>query len=269
MLEKFARFFLENEKITIVLITIIAFFGVAAYMMLPKQYNPSIVAPAFNIQIPVNGYESTEASQFVAKSLENKIKELEGIDKIMSYSSDNFTSVMATFKVGVSQEIAKTRLYDKMYSNYDLRPFGVQDIVIKSIDPEELPQVSFALSYTGTGLRERETGIYLRSIANTIKEELKLVPDTTVIDIIGGYENSLSIELDTMKIESFGLDIGQVIATLKSSLVHASLGNMEQSDKTVLSLRSSYNSKEEIEGLLVSDIAGTKIYVHDIARVQE
>ncbi|MDP2395862.1 MAG: hypothetical protein Q8S84_00550 [bacterium] len=45
--------------------------------MLPKQYNPSIVAPAFNIQIPVNGYSSIDASQFVAKNLENKVKELE------------------------------------------------------------------------------------------------------------------------------------------------------------------------------------------------
>jgi multidrug efflux pump subunit AcrB len=77
MLEKFARFFLENEKITIVLISIIVFFGIGAYIMLPKQYNPSIVAPAFTIQIPVNGYSSTDASQFVARSLENKIKELE------------------------------------------------------------------------------------------------------------------------------------------------------------------------------------------------
>ena len=77
MFEKFTRFFLENEKITMVVITIIAFFGAGAYMMLPKQYNPSIVAPAFNIQIPINGYSSYDSSQFVAKELENKIKELE------------------------------------------------------------------------------------------------------------------------------------------------------------------------------------------------
>ncbi|MDD2916567.1 MAG: efflux RND transporter permease subunit, partial [Candidatus Gracilibacteria bacterium] len=318
MLEKFARFFLENEKITIVLITIITFFGVAAYVLLPKQYNPSIVAPAFAIQIPVNGYESREASQFVAKSLENKIKELEGIDKIMSYSADNFTSVMATFKVGISQETAKTRLYDKMYSNYDLRPFGVQDIVIKSIDPEELPQVSLAISYTGSELGEREvgiypnesgfpvscisedprtcsnpnlpkadggvpqglensrkpenqnvTGIYLRSIANSLKEELKLVPNTTVIDIIGGYENSLSIELDRTKIESSGLDIGRTIATLQASLTHASVGNMEGLDKTVLIVDASLNSKKELEGLLVSEVSGTKIFLRDIASVRE
>ena len=100
------------------------------------------------MEVPTPGYTSAEANQFVAKSIENKIKELQGVDKVYSYSMDGFASVMVAFKVGVDQEVAKTRLYDKMYSNYDLRPFGISDVRIKSIDPEDLPQVSFALTYS-------------------------------------------------------------------------------------------------------------------------
>jgi hypothetical protein len=59
---------------------------------------------------------------------------------------------MVSFKVGIPQETAKTRLYDKMYSNYDLKPFEVKDIIIKSIDPEELPQLSLAITYRGDDL---------------------------------------------------------------------------------------------------------------------
>lgn len=77
MLERFTKFFLENEKITIIAIVVIALFGSLAYVMLPKQYNPSIVAPAFMIQIPANGYTSYDASQFIARGIEDKIKELE------------------------------------------------------------------------------------------------------------------------------------------------------------------------------------------------
>lgn len=267
MIEKFAKFFLENEKITVVLITIIMFFGIWAYIMLPKQYNPSIVAPAFNIQIPINWYSSNDASQFVAKSLENKIKELEWVDKIMSYSSDNFTSVMVSFKVGIAQEIAKTRLYDKMYSNYDLKPFEVNDINIKSIDPEELPQISLALTYKWNDLDEKDSGIYLRSIANNLKEEIKQVPHTTVIDVIWGYTNDISIKLDRLKIESFWLDIGQVLAKLKSSTIYKTVWNIENETKTTLLLNSNLNSKKDLEWLLISNINWTKIYLKDIAEI--
>lgn len=267
MLEKFTKFFLENEKITIVFISIIVFFGIWAYLMLPKQYNPSIVAPAFNIQIPVNWYSSTEASQFVARSLENKIKELEWVDKIMSYASDNFTSVMVSFKVWIPQEIAKTRLYDKMYSNYDLKPFEVQDINIKSIDPEELPQVSLALTYKWDDLWDKETWIYLRSIANNLKEEIKQVDNTTVIDIIWWYEDDISIKLDKTKIESFWLDIWQVISTIKSNSIYKSVWNIESDSKTTLLLNTKNNTKKDIEWLLISNMAWTKIYLRDISKV--
>lgn len=99
MLSDFTRFFLENRKITIALIVIVALFGGLSYILLPKQYNPSIVAPAFNIEVPTPGYTSPEASQFVAKTVENKVKELQGVDKIYSYSMDGFASVMVAFKV--------------------------------------------------------------------------------------------------------------------------------------------------------------------------
>lgn len=77
MIGKFAEFFLSNRRITVTLIVIIAIFGSIAYALLPKQYNPSIVAPAFSITIPSASYSSTEASQFVAKTLENTVRELQ------------------------------------------------------------------------------------------------------------------------------------------------------------------------------------------------
>jgi hypothetical protein len=64
--------------------------------------------------------------------------------------------MMVTFAVGVEQEVAKTRLYDKMYSNYDLRPYQIDGIKINSIDPEELPQVAYAVIYTGDDLSQKE-----------------------------------------------------------------------------------------------------------------
>jgi len=148
------------------------------------------------------------------------------VDKIYSYSMDGFTSVMVAFKVGVDQEVAKTRLYDKMYSNYDLRPFGISDVKIKSIDPEDLPQVSFALTYSGTDIDSIRIGKYLRSVAVTIREELKQVPGTTVMDVLGGYKSDISIELDRQKIEAANLDMGQIMKQISLSFAHGTVGNI-------------------------------------------
>jgi multidrug efflux pump subunit AcrB len=152
MFEKFTGFFLKNEKITFIIILIISLFGLLSYILLPKQYNPSIVAPAFLIEIPSSGYNAQEGYEYIVKSLENKIYELPGIDDVYGYTADGAVSVMVAFKVGIKQEDAKTRLYDKMYSNMDLKPYGIQNIQIRSIDPEDLPQVTYAITYSGSNL---------------------------------------------------------------------------------------------------------------------
>ncbi len=184
MLEKFAKYFLDNQKITLVAITAISFFGILSYALLPKQYNPSIVAPAFEITVPVRGYSSADSSRLVVREIENRLAELEGIDDLYGYSGDEFASVMASFEVGTDAEKAKARLYDKLSSNYALRPYGIEAMNIRSIDPEDLPQVVFAVRYQGSALNQIEAGIYVRAIANLLKNEVKKIFGTSALDVV-------------------------------------------------------------------------------------
>ncbi len=103
-----------------------------------------------------------------------------------------------------------------MYANYDLRPYNINDVIIRSIDPEDLPQVTYAITYSGTSILDtKERGQYLQNIAKTLRESIKTVPGTTAIDIVGGYSNDIAIELSPERIETFGLDILSVIGKLR------------------------------------------------------
>lgn len=169
----------------------------------------------------------------------------------------------------MDQESAKTRLYDKMYSNYDLRPLGIEDVRIKSIDPEDLPQISFALVYSGSDLDTLRVGKYLRSVAVNIREELKQVPDTTVMDILGGYRNDISVELDRKKIEAAGLDMGRVMKQISTSFSHGTMGDVYGKDgKISISLDTELNNIDSVKNILIENTRGSKIYLRDIANIR-
>jgi multidrug efflux pump subunit AcrB len=51
--------------------------GLLSYIILPKQYNPTIVVPAFEIVVPSAGLDVDEISKIVVSPLENKLMELE------------------------------------------------------------------------------------------------------------------------------------------------------------------------------------------------
>jgi multidrug efflux pump subunit AcrB len=269
MFEKFTRFFLDNHKITLVVITTVSFFGILSYLMLPKQYNPSIVAPAFEIRIPVPGYGSEQASQFVVRELENRLRELPGIDKLYGYSEDEYAAVTVSFQVGTDLEAAKTRLHDKITSNMGSKPYGVQDISIRSIDPEELPQVAFALTYTGTGLSEIDTGIYLRTVANQIKESMKTVKGTSNLEILGGYDNGIHIQPDVRALEIHRLSVSDLGNILKSTIGERIMGISESGGKrNVISVDGEGNSVESLKNLPILDVGGVKLLLKDVAEVR-
>ena len=49
MFAKIAKFFIENSKLTFVLVLITIIAWTWSYLILPKQYNPTIIVPAFQI----------------------------------------------------------------------------------------------------------------------------------------------------------------------------------------------------------------------------
>ena len=99
MFSKFAEFFIKNSKLTIVLIIITLISGIGSYIIIPKQYNPTIIVPAFNVLVKAPSLSSDETKRLITNELENKIMEIEGIDEVFSVSADNYVGVMVKFKV--------------------------------------------------------------------------------------------------------------------------------------------------------------------------
>ncbi len=268
MFAKFAEFFIKNGKLTIVFILVTLISWVGSYFLIPKQYNPTIIAPAFHIFISSPSMSSWENQRLIMNELENKIMEIEGIDEVFGVAWDNYVWVMAKFHVGENAENAKIRLNQKLSQNMDLKPIGVENPVIKTLNPDELPQITYAISYVWSGsISAQEQQIYLRQIANTIKQELKIIKNVTTLDIIGWIKNNIVISLDLEKIESLHTDIMQVYQVLKNNDLSLPSGNFHLNNWERVFLETSWkvNNIEELKKLIISNKNGKIIYLSDIA----
>lgn len=214
------------------------------------------------------------------REIENRLAELEGIDDLYGYAGDERASVMASFKVGTDAEKAKARLYDKLSSNYALRPYGVEAMNIRSIDPEDLPQVSFAIRYVGSGLTETEAGIYVRAVANALREKTKRVSDASTLDIVGGYPNQLTVEIDPDKARGLGAEVAEIVGTLKSRIGYRAVGSLSDGkSSTLVALDGGGMDEESLKNLVVGYVGGsrteaagtvsngTPIYLRDVAKI--
>ncbi|MDQ7008846.1 MAG: efflux RND transporter permease subunit [Candidatus Gracilibacteria bacterium] len=277
MFGKIAEFFIKNGKLTVVLVLVILITGFGSYLILPKQYNPTIVVPAFQIVVPAMGLDSKEISTIVVSPLENKIMELEGIDKVYGVAGDNYGAVMVKFKVGIDKEKAKIRLIQKIRENMLLKPLGVGKPIIKTIDPDELSQIVFSISIIphlkkeGLGVvTSTEKYIYLRQIANIIKNKLKTVKNITTLEIVGGYKKDLVVELNLAEIESKNVDIMQVYESLEKNNLNLPSGDIitKSGNKIFVETSGKIKTKEELKKLIIGNFNGNVIYLEDIAKIK-
>ena len=270
MFERISRFFLVNTKLTLVIIFILLFFGMGAYILLPKQYNPTIVAPAFMIRVNTPIYSSMESYRLVGEPLEDALKEISGIDKVYTDSTDGHIAVMASFVVGLSQETAKTRLYDRLISRLDLRPLGAGDISIIAIDPEDLPQISYAIVRMGTGMSMIDTGRYLRSVALRIRDALRQVSGVSVMDVVGGFRGDVCVTLDSAKLDSLKLSLDTVLTTIRSQTTHTLVGTIHDPNdntKTTLVVDTNNDSIESIGSIVLTGHDGNRVFLKDVASI--
>ncbi len=270
MFAKIAKFFIENSKLTIVLVMVTLLSWIWSYFLIPKQYNPTIVVPAFSIFVPANWLSSKEVSRYIISPLENKIMELEWIDEVYWTAWDNYWAAMVKFKVWQDAEKAKIRLQQKLQENMDLKPLGVWNPIVTTIDPETLPQITYAISYNWIELNDEQKYIYLRSIATIIKNKLKTIKNLTTIDIVWWYKSDIIINLDIEKIESRNTDIMQVYDVLKKNNLNLPSWNIDNAfwDKIFVWVEAKVKNIEDIKKIVISNIWWNTLYLEDISDIK-
>lgn len=271
MFSKFAEFFIKNSKLTIVLILVTLLSGVGSYIIIPKQYNPTIIVPAFNIMISAPGMNASENQRLILSELENKIMEIEWIDEVFWVSGDNYVGAMVKFKVWENAEDAKIRLNQKILQNMDLKPIGVENPIIKAINPDELPQIVYGIYSTQTGsiLSDTQKSIYLRQIANIIKNKIKTIPNITTLDIVWGLKKNIVIELDIEKIEILPTDLIEIYDVLQKNNLNLPQWNFHTQNKERVFIETT-GKKEDIESIkkiLITNRNNSPVYLEDVANI--
>ncbi len=272
MFSKIAEFFIKNSKLTFVLVLITLISWVGSYIIIPKQYNPTIVVPAFQIVVEAPNLNSKDTKKLLLDPLEDKIMELEWIDEVFWTAWDNFVAVMAKFEVGVEKEKAKIRLLQKINENLDLQPEGVKAPVVKSIDPDDLPQITYVLafkSWNGITLSSQEQSIYLGEIAKKIKNELRKQVNITTLDIVGAKQKDISITIDTWLLEAKNIDVLQVYDVIKRNNIWLPAWDIiNDGEKIFVETYGSLTTPEMLENLIIMKTEEWVVKLSDFASVQ-
>ncbi len=202
----------QNSAMTPLLALVGLLMGLFAVMVTPKEEEPQIDVTFADVYIPFPGASPREVESLVTTPAEQVISEIEGIDKIYSFSQPDGAMIVAIFKVGVPRNDAVVRIYNKLYSNKDWMPqgVGVGEPIIKPKGIEDVPIVTITLADKSDRFDQQQ----LTQVAHGLETELKRIPGTRDIYTIGGQNTIVDVRLDPAKMNGFGITLDQLNQSL-------------------------------------------------------
>ncbi len=255
--------FVENRRLGVLTILAVFVWGFMSFMIMPKQYNPEITAPAFVVETQFPGASNEEVYRLITVPMEDTISELPQVDKIFSQSREGGVSMVTVqFVIGSSVENAKTALRQKIQGNIDQKPIGANDPVIRDVDPDTVPLVAFRLTSQDLSLAS------LRAVGYDVADVIKKVPQTGAVSVYGGYENHLVMDLDANALDRFGVSVMEVVQVIQNNNAGVFIDSIDQGmANRPIRVSGSVEDVEQAKKLIVKMNGDAPVFLSDVAKV--
>ena len=256
---KLAKLAIEKSKITIFISVIIIIFGIIGYIYIPKQAMPDLIPPMASIQVLAPGYTPDDVEKYVTKPIEDAILAVDGVDSIESITISN----LAIFNIMLDINESETQaIFDEIMSSINSLslPDNVQDPIFKSA--VIAPHAVYSISSDELSLLELENEVLLYA------EDLKNVNNVAQVNVIGGSDQQVYVNLDLSALETNGLTVSTVSNVIYFSSLEIPIGTLKTSEgSSSIEIPANYTSIEELENIVIGMNGMIPITLKDISTI--
>ena len=246
----------------LVLAALILVMGVYSYLTLPRESEPDISIPHIFVSTSYRGVAPGDMETAITVEIEKKLKGLDGLKNLKSVSSEGESLIDVEFSTGVDIDDALRKVKDKVDEAKGELPGDLEDDpYVFEVNLSEMPILVFSLSGT-CGLS------CLKDIADDLEDEIETVTGVLEVDITGGLEREIRVEVFPEKLAYYGLTINSLENIVKSENQNTSGGAIHLGDgKFQLRVPGEFTTPEEIYGLILATHNGDPVYLRDVALV--
>lgn len=192
------EFFLKKRIFTFVIIALLAYMGVMALLKLRVESLPEVNTPVIYVAVPLPGGAPEEVEALVSNPIEEKLAEIEDVDRLMSSSWQNVSLVVVFFKETVRADEKFKEFREKIAEARPSLPSEAMEPMIEEISFENLPMMF--LGFKGEG---KDPARLARHAAN-IKKELEAVPGVKKVIMTGAKEKQVEVLMDPQGLQKYG-----------------------------------------------------------------
>jgi HAE1 family hydrophobic/amphiphilic exporter-1 len=253
----------KRPLLIIVIFTVLLLFGVLSYSKLNYNLLPKIEVLTVTVSTVYLGASALEVENSVTKKLEDAFASIEGLDKINSTSQEGISQISVVLKSGTDINEAERNIQRKVDQAHNVLPLSIDQPVVKKINLEETPVIQAGIT------SKLVPKILFDLVDKQLRPILQNVPGVGQVNIIGGDEREIHVNIDQEKLKAYGLGITQVTEAVKNANQSFPAGKIETVNQQLsIQYDANVNSIEQIRNLIIQQKPGKgSIFLKDVAEV--
>lgn len=260
----FTSWCINNATSIYVFTVIILGWGLFTYNSLPKELFPDVVVPTISIVTIYPGASPEDIETLITKPIEKQVKGLNGVKKVTSNSLSDVSIMTVEFSTDLKPDDCKQKVTDAVQKGKKDLPNDLKnDPQIAEFDINELPIMNINLA--GDLPLDQ-----IKRYAKNLQDRIESMKEITRVDIIGGLDREVQINVDMYKMTSAGISFMDIENAVQRENLNISGGEVRVGDlRRNLRVTGEFKDPKEIENIVVRSFTGTTVFLRDIAEVKD
>ena len=205
-----------------------------------------------------------EMEESITRPIEEALAAVQGVEEITSTSSEGQSQVRVSFSWGTDLDVAANDIRDRIDRVLGRLPEDITRPMIRKFDLSAFPIMFLSASGNLNPLDLR------RIVEDQVKYRLERVPGVASVDIRGGLNREIHVNLRGDQLKALGISTDAVLGALRNENRNVPAGLYDKGNLEVLvRTQGEYRNLDEIRNTVITTRAGAPIRIADVADVED
>ncbi|MDR0676018.1 MAG: efflux RND transporter permease subunit, partial [Elusimicrobiota bacterium] len=256
-----------NRPVTYTVILFSIFLaGFVCIKNMPLELMPDISYGNVTIFIDVRGgMPPNDVERLITKPVEESMSTISNMKNIVSISKKQRSVTTIEFEAGINMDMATLEVREKFLKVKPKLPKEIESPIIAHYEENDAPVVIVAF------MSQDKTPEELRAILEyDLKEKLLKSAGVANVEIGGGRQRKILVEIDKNKMNSLGLSINTIISVIEKSNISMQVGDITR-DTLSYTIRTlnGFRSIEEIENIGIAIDKNSSYTTNSLIKIKD
>jgi multidrug efflux pump subunit AcrB len=259
---KITDFAVRNPQFTILVFLALSAVGIISLQSIPRSEDPDPEFPGAIVVVQYPGANQHDLEQQVAQPIENAIKELDRVAKIVTRVEDGVCVVSTDFEYGCDPDKKYDETLRQVNSVRPQLPAEITSIDVRRWRTTDVALLQVALVTDGASYAR------LADLADDLRKRFERVPGVRQVKRWAYPEKQVRVSLDLDRLAAQQIPLGRVLDAVAGDNLNIPGGAVELGARR-FNLRTSgyYTSLDQIRATPIGGTGTASIHVGDVARV--